>query len=192
MLLQLYKKLTVLIASGISCIMITAGANAAVYVGDLTGSPFSGAEMGSVFQPTLTPNAPFSEIYGFTASAPISLSTSAEVIELNSLFMVTGFSFALVENTAPGNDFSTFDTLASGTPNATGGLDINFDGLEPGNLYGLLFEGVAGIAGGIYAAVYATAPDPNVSAVPIPTVLPLLISSTIGLLFIARRKRPTS
>lgn len=189
-MLQKYsKKLAVLVAGLVSSTMIVAGANAAVVVGSLPDAPFSGGEIGSVFQSIMTPATPFAEIHSFTADEPIALTSTAEAIELNALLMISGFGFSLVENTAPANDFSSFTTLATGVDNGTGGLEFTFDGLIAGKFYGLLFEGTTGLAGGLYGGAFNVEPSTSVSNVPVPAAMPLFLTAITGLVLIARRRR---
>lgn len=187
---SIIKQTVFLFAGLVSAAFIMTGANAAVVIEELPDSPFSGGEIGTIFQPILTPITPFEEIYTFTTTGLIDVTASAEVIELSSALTISDFAFSLVENTSAGDDFATFDTLATGVDNGTGGLALSFAGLEVGKLYGLLFEGTTGIAGGIYGGAITV--EPSVSNVPIPTALPLFLTAITGLVLVARRKRPVA
>ena len=189
---SLIKQTAVSVASYLSAALIITGANAAVVIDELPDSPFSGGEIGTIFQPILTPNTPFEEIYSFTTTGLIDVTASAEVIELSSALTVSNFAFSLVENTSVGDDFASFDTLATGVDNGTGGLALTVEGLEVGKLYGLLFGGTTGLAGGVYGGAYTVEVEPVVSNVPIPTALPLFLTAITGLVLIARRKKPAA
>lgn len=191
MLRNFSKRLAILIAGYVSGAMIISGANAAVVISVLPDSPFSGGEIGTIFQPIFVPNTPFEEIYTFTTTDSLDLTSSAEVIELSSSLTISSFTFSLIENTSLTDDFSSFDTLASGVDNGTGGLALTFEGLEVGKLYGLLFGGTTGIAGGIYGGV-ASVVETSVSNVPIPTALPLFLTAITGLVLVARRRKPAA
>lgn len=170
----------------LSAVLLSTGAQAAVVVGTLTGSPFSGGEAALFQGPAIVPGA-FEQILEFTVDETIEFTASATPIEFAPVLSITGFDIALVRNTGTG--FSTFDTLATSTTNAAGDLVLNFDGLFVGELYGVLFTGTAdGISGGGYFGDYNTA----VSNVPIPTALPLFLSSIVGLILIARRGKRLS
>lgn len=170
----------------VSAIVLSVSAQAAVVVGTLSGSPFSGGEAALFQGPAVIPGD-FEQVLEFTVDETIEFTASAAPFDFAPILSISNFNIALVQNT--GTAFSTFTTLATSTTNSEGDLVVTFDGLVAGQLYGILFTGNAGgVSGGGYFGDLDTA----VSNVPIPAAFPLFLSSIVGLILIARRHKKSA